>query len=141
MPRRRPRGTLGLRFQTEIKVMSLIQRSHRCPRPVAAILLVAALLPLVASASDAAEPGAARKGELLHLLRHDCGACHGMRLTGGLGPSLLPTVLRDKPADGLARTILDGRPGTPMPPWKNFLSESEARWIVESLIKGIPDAN
>jgi cytochrome c55X len=81
-----------------------------------------------------------RKGELIRLVRQDCGSCHGMRLTGGLGPALTPEALKDKPAAALVSTILYGRPGTPMPPWKNFLSESEAVWIVDGLQKGFPDA-
>ena len=84
----------------------------------------------------AAAPDAARQGELLRLLRQDCGSCHGMRLTGGLGPPLTPQALRDKPADSLAATIVAGRAGTPMPPWRPFLSESEAAWLVERLQQG-----
>ena len=34
--------------------------------------------------------------------------------------------------------ILRGRPGTAMPPWHGFVSEPEARWIVEQLRKGLP---
>jgi cytochrome c55X len=81
-----------------------------------------------------------RQGALIHLVRQDCGSCHGMRLTGGLGPALTPEALKDKPAAALVSTILQGRPGTPMPPWKNVLSESEAGWIVDALQKGFPDA-
>lgn len=61
-----------------------------------------------------------------------------MSLSGGLGPSLLPATLKDKPAEGLIVTVLHGRPGTPMPPWKPFLSEDEAGWMVEMLQKGFP---
>jgi cytochrome c55X len=83
----------------------------------------------------------ARQSELVRLVRQDCGSCHGMQLRGGLGPALTPEILKDKPADSLISTILHGRPGTPMPPWNNFLSESEASWIVDSLQKGFPDAH
>jgi cytochrome c55X len=84
-------------------------------------------------------PGSARQTELVRLVRQDCGSCHGMTLAGGLGPALLPAVLRDKPADSLVATVLYGRPGTPMPPWGAFLNENEARWIVDKLLKGFPD--
>jgi cytochrome c55X len=87
-------------------------------------------------AAVVAVPDAARQGALLRLLRQDCGSCHGMRLTGGLGPPLTPQALRDKPADSLAATIVAGRDGTPMPPWRPFLSESEAAWLVERLQQG-----
>jgi cytochrome c55X len=83
--------------------------------------------------------GLQRQTELVRLVRQDCGSCHGMTLAGGLGPALLPALLRDKPAESLVATILYGRPGTPMPPWGAFLNENEARWIVDKLLKGFPD--
>jgi cytochrome c55X len=86
-----------------------------------------------------AEPSAARQKELVHLVRQDCGSCHGMTLQGGLGPPLLPATLADKPADGLVATIIGGRPGTPMPPWHRFLTEDEAQWIVAKLMAGFPE--
>ena len=47
----------------------------------------------------AAEPSPARQKELIHLVRQDCGSCHGMTLQGGLGPALLPATLADKPVE------------------------------------------
>ncbi|MDD2874731.1 MAG: cytochrome c, partial [Azoarcus sp.] len=35
------------------------------------------------------------------------------------------------PVDGLVATIMDGRPGTPMPPFRGILSEAEAYWIID----------
>ncbi len=86
--------------------------------------------------ASAASPDPARQAELIRLLRQDCGSCHGMTLKGGLGPALLPANLKEKPAEGLAATIYHGRPGTPMPPWKQFMSEAEAAWLVELLMSG-----
>lgn len=86
-----------------------------------------------------AAPDAARRTELIRMVRNDCGSCHGMLLTGGLGLSLTPEALRDKPDSSLVDSILYGRAGTPMPPWRSFLSEAEAEWIVESLKRGFPD--
>ncbi|MBI3283253.1 MAG: cytochrome c [Burkholderiales bacterium] len=90
--------------------------------------------------ADAAEaaPAAARRAELIALVRQDCGSCHGLTLNGGLGPALLPRTLNDKPADSLKAVILYGRPGTAMPPWQRFLSAAEAAWIVAQLQKGFP---
>ncbi|MDO8778816.1 MAG: cytochrome c [Burkholderiaceae bacterium] len=85
--------------------------------------------------------GAARRGELVTLVRQDCGSCHGLTLKGGLGPALLPDALKDKPADYLKAVILQGRPGTAMPPWQRFLSEAEAQWIVFNLQKGFPSGH
>ena len=91
------------------------------------------------TAAAHAEPSAARRKELVHLVRQDCGACHGMTLKGGLGPALLPAALADKPPESLLATIINGRPGTPMPPWRPFLKDDEAQWIVDKLIAGFPE--
>jgi cytochrome c55X len=82
-----------------------------------------------------------RQGELVRLVRNDCGSCHGLTLAGGLGPALLPSTLADKAPGGLRETILRGRTGTAMPPWAAFLSETEVDWIVQQLMKGFPDAH
>lgn len=100
----------------------------------AAVLLLA-LLPLAA----AAEPAPERQQQLVRMVRQDCGSCHGMRLTGGLGPALTPAALADKPMESMVATIVHGRPGTPMPPWRAMLSEPEARWIAERLTAGFPE--
>lgn len=85
------------------------------------------------------EPGAARQQVLVHMVRQDCGSCHGMKLTGGLGPPLTPDAMADIPLASLAAVIFHGRPGTPMPPWSAMLSEAEARWIAQSLQQGFPE--
>ena len=78
----------------------------------------------------------ARQAELLYLLKHDCGSCHGMTRKGGLGPPLLPGNLRDRPPMLMENTVLDGRPGTPMPPWRGLLTEQEVHWLVEAMRRG-----
>ena len=84
---------------------------------------------------------AARQRALLRMVRQDCGSCHGMRLTGGLGPALTPQALAERDADSLFATIYYGRPGTPMPPWKALLTETEVRWINAQLRAGLPDGD
>jgi cytochrome c55X len=106
-----------------------------CNSPKYALVLP---LFLVSTASFAVDPDSRRQKELVHLVRQDCGSCHGMTLQGGLGPALLPANLAEKPAESLVATIYSGRPGTPMPPWKQFLSEDEAAWIVRQLQAGFP---
>ncbi len=93
-----------------------------------------------AAAAPEGEPTAERQRELAHLVRHDCGSCHGLTLKGGLGPPLLPADLEGLPAEGLALIILDGVPGKPMPPWRGLLPEAEVLWIVEQLQEGSLDA-
>lgn len=105
-----------------------------------AFLLCALWLPDLAAADPAAypAPSPARQAELLNLVRQDCGSCHGLRLEGGLGLPLTPQALKDKSPEALKETILHGRGGTPMPPWEPFLTEAEAGWIVQILLKGLP---
>jgi cytochrome c55X len=101
--------------------------------------VVAALLLPVALAAGAQDVDPARQQVLIRMVRQDCGACHGMRLNGGLGPALTPAALADKPLDAMTATIVHGRPGTPMPPWRAMLNETEARWIAEQLALGFPE--
>ena len=89
----------------------------------------------------AGEPDAVRQKELVRLVRQDCGSCHGMRLTGGLGPALTREALAGKPPEYLAAVITHGIPGTPMPPWSAMLQGSEALWIAEQLANGFPEEN
>lgn len=98
------------------------------------LLIVSSMLIASQSAADIA---AARQQELIYLLKQDCGSCHGMTLKGGLGPSLLPGALAGKPAELLVTTILEGRPGTAMPPWKAMLTEDEANWLVTQMQRGV----
>lgn len=97
-----------------------------------------ALLVPLACAGQTATVDAPRAGELVRMVRQDCGSCHGMRLTGGLGPALTPAALRELPLESLTATIYHGRPGTPMPPWRAMVNENEARWIAQRLQQGFP---
>lgn len=101
-------------------------------RAIGAIVGLLLALPAAAE-SPVATPSAERREALMYLLRQDCGSCHGMTMRGGLGSPLLPATLADKADDVLVGIILDGMPGTPMPPWRPLLSESEAAWLVSRL--------
>ena len=83
-------------------------------------------------------PDPARRSELVQMVRQDCGACHGMTLKGGLGPSLEPASLAGRDVEQLEYVILNGRRGTPMPPWRSLLGEGDAKWIAEQLKRGLP---
>ena len=109
--------------------MTLLTPAIRIGLPLclSALLLGAGM----ATAADAPLPQ--RQQVLLHLLKQDCGSCHGMSLKGGLGSPLTAASLADKPDESLVATILYGRPGTAMPPWKPFMTEQEAQWLVEIL--------
>jgi cytochrome c55X len=77
-----------------------------------------------------------RAAELKNLVLQDCGSCHGMTLRGGLGPDIRSHALAGRTPQSIANSILDGVPGTPMPPWRLQLSESDAQWIANYLLKG-----
>ncbi len=99
-------------------------------------VLLSGLL-LTATAAAAEPPTGARRDALMNLLRQDCGSCHGLTMKGGLGPPLLPRTLAGKPDADLVEAILDGRAGTPMPPWRFSLDVEEATWMVRRLKQGL----
>lgn len=104
--------------------------------------LVAAALAMTtwsAAALSVEAPGPERQRELIHLVRQECGFCHGLRLTGGLGAPLTATAMRERPAETMIAVILHGIPGTAMPGWQPFLTAAEAGWIVTKLQEGFPE--
>lgn len=101
--------------------------------------MLAVALMIAASTAGAASPGNDRQAALLYLLRQDCGSCHGSTLRGGLAPPLLPQSLAATPDDALIAAILDGRPGTPMPPWRFEINPDEAAWMVRQLKGGLAE--
>jgi len=100
------------------------------PDPVAGLLLLAAASGLGVDVAPE------RAASLENLVRQDCGSCHGLTLAGGLGPDIRARALDGMPPDVLAEVILDGRPGTAMPPWRPLISEADAAWIAAYLLKG-----
>lgn len=96
-------------------------------RSLLAILLLAGF----AHAGEAPDPEA-----LEHLVKQDCGSCHGLTLKGGLGPDIRPEAIAHFDTETLSEVVLDGIPGTAMPPWRPLISEAEAAWIAEYLLRG-----
>ena len=89
------------------------------------------------SIAQAAETVSVERQRVLdNLLIQDCGSCHGLRMTGGLGPALLPKQLGQQSIDFITNIILNGRPGSAMPAWSGLLSPVEARWIAKRLKTG-----
>lgn len=88
------------------------------------------------SGQAAAGPDTQRQAELRYLVAQDCGSCHGLTLKGGLGPALTRSALAGKPPEFLQMTILHGRPGTAMPPWRGLLTDQESRWLADRLLAG-----
>lgn len=99
------------------------------------------LLPLLSAVAVvgpalAADVAPVRAEQLERLVRHDCGSCHGMTLKGGLGPDIGAEKLSGAAPEAIAQIILNGVPDTPMPPWRPLLSDDEALWIANYLLKG-----
>ncbi|MBA1438218.1 MAG: c-type cytochrome [Epsilonproteobacteria bacterium] len=63
----------------------------------------------------------------------ECQGCHGPNHEGGVGADLRPKVISKKNSYMLAETILNGRPGTAMPPFKEKFSKADADKIVDYL--------
>ena len=103
--------------------------------PVNRLLVILTLLGGAAHAGEPVSDAAA----LERLVRQDCGSCHGLTLKGGLGPDIRPQALRHYDTETLSEVVLDGIPGTAMPPWRPLLSESEAEWIADYLLNGEPE--
>lgn len=99
--------------------------------------LTTALLVTLCSCALGA-PDSQRQAQLHHLLVQDCGACHGLHMTGGLGPPLTPSALAGQSRDNLIATVTLGRPGTAMPGWSGLLDADDIRWLVDRLLQGIP---
>lgn len=77
-----------------------------------------------------------RQNEVVHMVEHDCGSCHGMTLNGGLGPPLTADRLSSRSPDELFDIIAYGIEGKPMPPWKEILSQEEISWLIKQLQSG-----
>ena len=63
----------------------------------------------------------------------ECQGCHGPNHEGGVGSDLRPKVIAKKNAYMLAETILNGRPGTAMPQFKEKFNKADADKMVDYL--------
>lgn len=97
------------------------------------LLLLTVTLTCLGTAALATGLDARRAAELEHLVVQDCGSCHGLTLSGGLGHPITSDLMRDYDRIDLRDIILDGIPGTAMPPWRPLLTELEALWIADYL--------
>jgi cytochrome c55X len=114
-------------------------RRYPTTRPslsAAALGLLAAVAATPALIAPVRGEETAASARLSNLVRQDCGSCHGLTLKGGLGKPLTAESLAAWDRDQLAAIILDGVPGTPMPPWRPLLTEADARAIAAMLKEG-----
>jgi mono/diheme cytochrome c family protein len=120
------------------------------PRLLALVLLIAAAPLAVVRGEDRPPPGVPSGADGRKVFLRHCAPCHGVAGDGaGRAAPFLPVRPRDFTAgtyrfrttpsgtpptdDDLVRTISRGIPGTPMPSWKDVLSEQEIRAVVPIL--------
>ncbi|MEO1954205.1 MAG: cytochrome D1 domain-containing protein [Campylobacterales bacterium] len=65
------------------------------------------------------------------MFEKECQGCHGPNHEGGVGADLRPKVIARKNSQMLAETILNGRPGTAMPQFKEKFSKADADKMVD----------
>jgi cytochrome c55X len=82
--------------------------------------------------AKAAPTGPLVKGlAVAQFFQANCAVCHGAQRQGGVGPPLLPARLT-QPDEFYLNTIANGRPGTPMPAWRQTaqLTDEEIQNLV-----------
>ncbi|MAT65466.1 MAG: cytochrome C oxidase Cbb3 [Gammaproteobacteria bacterium] len=65
------------------------------------------------------------------LYRQHCAECHGDNRLGGMGPALLPDVMRRLEPEQAVGVIAEGRPATQMPAYGDKLSKAEIQSLVD----------
>ena len=82
-----PLADRALPFSTMVNLhtLPLLHGRQKHARRFWGIALALALASFGAFAQQGA-PDVARQKELVRMVRQDCGSCHGLYLTGGLGP-------------------------------------------------------
>ena len=85
-------------------------------------------------AGGSAQPGPGRGGRgnpAAGLVTQFCASCHGPTLQGGSATSLMDEDWKFGGDDAsIAASIRDGRPGTPMLPFKELITEEQIRQLV-----------
>ncbi|BCO32167.1 cytochrome c [Thiohalobacter sp. COW1] len=102
---------------------------HVHPRSSVAILRFCLLwlLSLLPPAVLAAEPAARQ------LYQQHCAECHGDNRLGGMGPALLPDVMRRLEPEQAVGVIAQGRPATQMPAYGDKLSTTDIQVLVDHI--------
>jgi len=71
--------------------------------------------------------------DVAKVFEKECQGCHGPNHEGGVGADLRPKVIAKKNSYMLAETILNGRPGTAMPQFKESFTKADADKMVDYL--------
>jgi len=67
------------------------------------------------------------------MFEKECQGCHGPNHEGGVGADLRPGKIEKKNAYTLSEVILNGRPGTAMPPFTDKMNQADAQKMVDYL--------
>ena len=73
------------------------------------------------------------KMDVEKMFEKECQGCHGPNHEGGVGADLRPAQLDKKNAYTLAEVILNGRPGTAMPPFSEKMNKADAQKMIDYL--------
>ena len=96
-------------------------------RVVGAVLVTS----LVAVCALLAQSGQRPTDPAAETYRNICAGCHGATLSGGRAPTLLDDTWRFGGDDAsITQSILDGRPGTEMAPFRGALTDAEVTGLV-----------
>jgi aldose sugar dehydrogenase len=96
-------------------------------RALGALFVVAAL----GGSALLAQPPQRPRDPAAETYRNICAGCHGTTLSGGRAPTLLDETWRFGGDDAsVTQSILDGRPGTEMAPFRGALTDEEVKTLV-----------
>ena len=80
-----------------------------------------------------AQPSQASRRDVADIYASLCANCHGPKMEGALGPSLIDDIWKSGADDeGIARTIREGQLASGMPAFSGALSSQDIRALVKS---------
>lgn len=77
---------------------------------------------------------------VVKLYQDACSGCHGPQRQGATGPALIPQRIGGVGDEFIKTILLNGRPGTAMPPWKGVITDSQISDLI-SYIKSPVEAS
>jgi mono/diheme cytochrome c family protein/DNA-binding beta-propeller fold protein YncE len=87
--------------------------------------------------APAPTPVAAEARPVVRLFQDACSGCHGASRQGGTGPALIPQRLGSVGEEFLEAVIINGRPGTAMPPWKDVLKDEQVKDLIKYILSPV----
>jgi glucose/arabinose dehydrogenase len=95
------------------------------------VLIVVGGIVVLGASGLTAQPSQRPRDPAAETYRNICASCHGTTLAGGRAPTLLDETWRFGGDDAsVTQSILEGRPGTEMAPFKSALTADEVKALV-----------